>query len=235
MRTVTTRIAQLRKSAPADLPLDVKVPAFVIGRLVAEVTADNPRVDRNESRSCERLSEQWCREGLRDRRNVGEGASRWIGLDGRRVLRVSPGHVLAQHIRSGAFHWEIGHSEAPANDRGSISVRVVSEPEAWAQVVPASLQSSGVGCVHARVNKPQICQVKIRQSVLLLGGRSKYFPAQSQVQRESSGDFPIVLKPSCVLVIGQVIRGQQKSTRTAGEVTQHQSGESVSVSVRQRI
>src|SRR5437764_14032953 len=98
MGTVTTRIAHLGKGAPANLPLDVEIPAFVIGCLVAEVTADNPRIHRHESGGCERLCGRRNGEGLSDGWNVGESASRWIGFNGGRVLGVSPRHVLAQHI-----------------------------------------------------------------------------------------------------------------------------------------
>src|SRR4051812_34102885 len=64
MRAVAAGITQLGKSAPTNLPFDIEIPAFVIGGLVAEVPANDPRIDRDESRGCERLSGRWCRERL---------------------------------------------------------------------------------------------------------------------------------------------------------------------------
>src|SRR4051794_40144317 len=93
VRAVAAGITQLGKSTPTNLSLNIEVPAFVISRLVAEVPANDPRVDRNESRGCERLSGRWCRERLGQARDVGEGACRWVGFDCGGVLRVRPGHV----------------------------------------------------------------------------------------------------------------------------------------------
>ena len=114
---------------------------------------------------------------------------------------------MSQLIGRREWIQEVGDAEACTEHRRSLAREVVGQPDTRSNVAVAGLYACAAAhSILTGKDEDQLCEIEVRQLVVLFSVRREDVVAKSDIERQTGGSLPIVLKEARELLVGDVVR-----------------------------
>ena len=130
---------------------------------------------------------------------------------------------MTQLVRSGEGIREVGDAETAADHGCILASKSVCKADARTDVAVTCLHTgSTTHSIHAGIDEHQLRIVEVGHLIILLHVRGEDVIPHTEVQRKTRRNFPVILRVSGILLIGDVVRHlQEVSTASIREAQQN--------------